>query len=761
MTVDPNVSVSDSRLRRVTRLALKECRDSLRDRRTVLTLFLMPLLLYPLLAIGFQQFLLSQALNAPPEEYRIAITGVEDKGFLLRLLSIYGTPPADPKLNFFSSRPVASEDPLLPEVTPVRLIEVADPAMAVTLGEVDLWIKMTNAPPGERPEIPPWRPLAVRVELIYLESSSLGERLAEYFDRWMTSADIGFLEQRLNAAGERFRTAASTLPGDVPPEARRIFLEASNGTFPLRPLAIQEAPIKTETEGPSGLVSLAGLIPLVLILMTITGAVYPAIDLTAGERERGTLELVIASPVPRLDVLVAKYAAVLIVAVLTATANLVCMASTIAVSGFGPILFENSVISLGAILQIIGLLVLFAAFFSGLLLALASVARSFKEAQVYVIPLMLVAMTPGFIALFPGIELQGLLCITPLLNVVLLSRDLIEGNGSFVALSIVAGSTLVYAVIALAIAARIFGAESVLNSTPGSLGDLFRRPRAPRASVPIPAVLLASTIAFPVQLLLQSAVARFGGEDTLTRVLLASAVQILLFIGLPTIVILTANVRIRNALGTKRPVSPLIFLSALLLGTSLWPLAHELILGLQQLGFGGFNESLLKRYQENIEQLRSISTVILILGFAILPALSEEYFFRGFVMRSLGTRLKPIGTIIASALLFGLFHLVTPTQIQLERFVTSSLLGLVLGLVAYRSQSLWPSMLLHATHNGLLMLLFAYQPELEALGFGVEEQDHLPITWLVASVVATVIGLFLTAFVKPRPKPSITPPPKE
>ena len=68
--------------------------------------------------------------------------------------------------------------------------------------------------------------------------------------------------------------------------------------------------------------SLAALIPLILVLMTVTGAVYPAIDLTAGERERGTLETLIAAPVPRLGLLLAKYVAVLAVALLTAVVNL-------------------------------------------------------------------------------------------------------------------------------------------------------------------------------------------------------------------------------------------------------------------------------------------------------------------------------------------------------------------------------------------------------------------------------------------------------
>ena len=83
--------------------------------------------------------------------------------------------------------------------------------------------------------------------------------------------------------------------------------------------------------------SLAALIPLVLVLMTVTGAVYPAIDLTAGERERGTLEMLIAAPVPRLGLLLAKYAAVLTVALLTALVNLAAMTITVHSTGLADV----------------------------------------------------------------------------------------------------------------------------------------------------------------------------------------------------------------------------------------------------------------------------------------------------------------------------------------------------------------------------------------------------------------------------------------
>src|SRR5207244_10240931 len=98
------------------------------------------------------------------------------------------------------------------------------------------------------------------------------------------------------------------------------------------PVQVQPEPVDVKVAS----VTLAALIPVILILMTITGAVYPAIDLTAGERERGTLEILMAAPIPRMGLLFAKYVAVLAVASLTAVVNLVMMAATLFASGLGP-----------------------------------------------------------------------------------------------------------------------------------------------------------------------------------------------------------------------------------------------------------------------------------------------------------------------------------------------------------------------------------------------------------------------------------------
>src|SRR4029079_3506697 len=121
------------------------------------------------------------------------------------------------------------------------------------------------------------------------------------------------------------------------------------------------------------------------------------------------------------------------------------------------------------------LLLLFAAFFSAVLLTLTSFARSFKEAQAYLIPLMMFSISPGLVSLIPGIRLGGWLLITPLLNIALLSRDLLEGNADPTSAAVVVCPTVLFALAAISIAAHNFGSESVLYDAQGGWADLFRR----------------------------------------------------------------------------------------------------------------------------------------------------------------------------------------------------------------------------------------------------------------------------------------------
>ena len=233
----------------------------------------------------------------------------------------------------------------------------------------------------------------MRWKLVYRVGSPTSEAALHYVEARLQAYNEWYLDEQLKQLG---MTAVAA--GGDDPRAHQLF----------------RAPV----------FSLAALIPLILVLMTVTGAVYPAIDLTAGERERGTLETLIAAPVPRLGLLMAKYVAVLVVALLTALVNLAGMTVTAHSTGLAASLFGGGM-SFEVVLKVLLLLGLFAAFFSAILLALTSCARSFKEAQAYIIPLMLLCLVPGVLCLMPGLEFKGWMAVTPLVNIVMLARDLL------------------------------------------------------------------------------------------------------------------------------------------------------------------------------------------------------------------------------------------------------------------------------------------------------------------------------------------------
>ena len=134
----------------------------------------------------------------------------------------------------------------------------------------------------------------------------------------------------------------------------------------------------------------------------------------------------------------------------------------------------------------------------------------------------------------------------------------------------------------------------------------------------------------------------------------------------------------------------------------------------------------------------------------VIPGIVEELFFRGFLFSALMARVSAGATIVISALLFGAFHLVGLNGISLERGVSSTLLGLLLGWVCWRTGSVLPGMLLHGCHNGLLILL-TYNQTNEA---AVSEPDHLPWQLLAGAAVILPIGLALIQFFS---KPSEAP----
>ena len=690
------------------RMTLKELREILRDRRTIITLIGMPLLIYPLLGVTFQKLLVSQATTKTKTEYRFAFESNEDAKVFRKLfreaLEVYaqrsgstvpwdrapaGTPD-DPVCQFFMSN---------------------DPNLKVNVDEFvkdrtsDVGVRMNGGSDG------PWT-----IELSYRSSSSF-------------SLDAKrFVEERLRAVNDRFieEQLRQLNPPIVPP------------------IAMSARPLQTEDAAPA--FSMATLIPLILILMTVTGAVYPAIDLTAGERERGTLEALISAPVPRHELLFAKYLAVLFVALLTALANLLSMVVTAYSAGMENLLFGSGGISIRLLGLIFGLLVVFAGFFSAVILILTSFARSFKEAQAYLIPVMLVSLAPGVLCLLPGIEMTGWMSVTPLVNIVILARDIFDGRAQSAWVLATLISTVLYSAVALSVAAKIFGTDAVLYGSEGSWADLIRRPATPRSSATLSQAMFCLAVLFPAFLTLSGVPGRMMGQWIEGRLTANAILTILLFAVGPLALARWTGVDWGQGFRLKR-ASVMAFVSAAMLGLSLWPFAYELELQ-------AISPARIEVMKDLFKQIKSMLDAIplpaKLLALAVIPAVCDELFFRGYLLTALRNGMSTRLAIVLSGVLFGLFHVIVMDSLFFERFVPTCFLGVILGVVCYRTGSVFPGMLLHTLHNGLLLSVSSFTKELATFGIGTESQEHLPIPWLVtAGIVVTIATAILALSSKP------------
>jgi ABC-2 type transport system permease protein/sodium transport system permease protein len=151
----------------------------------------------------------------------------------------------------------------------------------------------------------------------------------------------------------------------------------------------------------------------------------------------------------------------------------------------------------------------------------------------------------------------------------------------------------------------------------------------------------------------------------------------------------------------------------------------------------------LERVRGLLTEWRAMPLATILLSTAVAPGVFEELFFRGYLMRALRDRGTAATTIGGSAVLFGVFHLVTTDSLAIERLLPSTLLGVVLGWLCWRTRSVLPGMLLHVLHNGFLLSVAYYQPWLEAHRIGLRDESHLPASWLATSVLtsAAAIGI--------------------
>ncbi len=215
---------------------------------------------------------------------------------------------------------------------------------------------------------------------------------------------------------------------------------------------------------------LAQMLPIVVVFMILLGAFHPAIDITAGERERGTLETILSSPVNRFDLMAGKIIAVATLASVTGLLNMISLALTTLegehLAGHG-VSFAIPWSRAAATMIVV---VPAAFFFASLMVAVGAMARTHKEAQTLLTPVYVLSFSPMLVATLGNWKLAGPAALIPPVNVTLLARDLILGKATPGIALVVVASTLACGALALSLAARLYDSERLLAADDGSLG---------------------------------------------------------------------------------------------------------------------------------------------------------------------------------------------------------------------------------------------------------------------------------------------------
>ncbi len=376
----------------------KEMLEIFRDRRTLISMVAVPLLAIPLMFNLINRFMSSREKQAEGEAITVGVLSEAKVPTVLDALRAAGFQP----------------------------VVKADLRAAVENKEVAAAVEETESAGGEK-------------------------RVNIYIDRTRQASEI---------AGDKIRAALDKLKMDT---VRASLRGSGLSEKVLTPFTTQRVNVASEKKM-SGLIFGSALGYIVILLM-FTGAMYPAIDMTAGEKERRTLEAVLSSPAARNDIVLGKVAATATAAFITAMLTLGSMAYSFRFAPHASQAQEAfhmappDIRSLAMVLVVVLPTAIMAA---SLMVAIALFAKSYKEGQSYLTPIVMLAAFPAVVGMLPGLELTPSLALIPIFNVCQLVKEIFLGEFSRVAFAVAFGANLAYAAIAFFVASRIFKSESVL-----------------------------------------------------------------------------------------------------------------------------------------------------------------------------------------------------------------------------------------------------------------------------------------------------------
>ncbi|MDB6093268.1 MAG: ABC-type Na+ efflux pump, permease component [Verrucomicrobia bacterium] len=401
---------------------VKELRDSLRDRRTLMSVIIIPAIVMPLLFFGVTKVMTTVMSRAQEEIPSVAILGGSDSPGIVSALK------QSAKLRIVSA-PVDWKQAISDKKLRAA-VEIPD--------GFEAGLKVGSAP-------------EVR---IYNYSGELkSDFAARTVERFLTDLREQTVSDRLAERG-----LAKTMA---------------------RPFEFQRQNVAPPEKVGGNL--FGGIVPYVIIILCFSGAMYPAMDLTAGEKERGTMETLLCSPVARVDIVLGKFLMVLTGSLGAICITLFSMGLTATVGGSFLMGGGRFAVKAGAaaatakargvamptidplgLIGVLAMVIPVAVLFAAIAFTVALFAKSYKEAQSYLAPMMIVVILPAVIGILPGIELDTKLALVPLLNLSLVCKEMLSGVWHWNYIALIFASSCVYAAAALSLAVKMFNREDVI-----------------------------------------------------------------------------------------------------------------------------------------------------------------------------------------------------------------------------------------------------------------------------------------------------------
>lgn len=385
----------------------KELKDTLRDKRTLVMMLVIPTLIFPIILNIFVN--VSASFNDDAKTKEITIALIEDEKN--EIIKSFNNIPEE----FGNKKFVTVKD--TNEI--IAKIQANEIQLGISTG-TDVEAKMGKMEP-------------VTINFFY-DATEIGmnERAKSYFDFVNTS----FKSKR--------------------------FDELQISENKTKPVISKLTNVASDKEVLGKLAG--GILPYIFIAFGFLGCMYPAIDLFTGEKERGTIETLLTTPVHRWQILFGKMCVVVLSGLMASTCALLGLFLSIEVLDIVQVpeilAVIHEVLSIKFIIMLYALLFPLTVFFAGVMIPISIYAKSFKEAQSIITPLNVVMVLPAMIGFFPGVELNAITAAIPVVNVVLSTKDLIAGTLDIGLLSISFGVMVMLAIIAVFISYKQFDNES-------------------------------------------------------------------------------------------------------------------------------------------------------------------------------------------------------------------------------------------------------------------------------------------------------------